>query len=46
MKADLAINSYVLGISRQCKSAGLVISNKLDFRSCAVRDGFCKSSNI
>ena len=46
MKTDLAIYSYVLGIFIWCKSVGLVISNKLDFNSCAVRDGFCKSSHI
>ena len=46
MKADLAIYTYMLGISTQCKSVSLKISNKLDCISCAVRDGFCKSSHI
>ena len=23
-----------------------MLSNKLDFNSCAIRDGFCKSSHI
>ena len=43
VKADLAIYSYVLGTF---KSVGLIISNKLDFISCADKDGFCKSSHI
>ena len=40
MKVDLAIYSHVLGISRWCKSVGLILSNKLDLISCAIKDGF------
>ena len=43
MKTDLVIYSYVLGI---LGSAGLIISNKLDFISYADMDGFHKSSYI
>ena len=46
LKANLAIYSYVLGISRYCKSVGLIISNKLGFISYAIRDGFRKSKYI
>ena len=46
VKAALVIFSYLLGIFMQCKSVGLIISYKLDFISCADRDGFRKSSHI
>ena len=38
--------SYVLGIFRKCKSVGLIISNKLDFISCADKDGFVNPVTI
>ena len=46
MKIDLIIYSHVFGISRQYKSVGLMFSNKLDFNSCVMWDGFYKSSHI
>ena len=45
VKADLAIYSHVFDVQGYCKSVGLMFSNKLDINSCAVRDGFCKSSH-
>ena len=43
VNADLTIYTHVHGVSG---SVGLMLSNKLDFSSSAIRDGFCKSSHI
>ena len=40
----LASYSYVSGISRECKSVSLIVSNKLDFNPCAIWDSFHTSS--
>ena len=45
-KADLAIYSHMLGVSEYCYSAALMLSYKLDFSSCAIRDSCWKSSHI
>ena len=40
LKADLAIYSHMFGVS------GFLLRYTLYFDSCAIRDGFCKSSHI
>ena len=45
MKADLAIYTHVLGVPGQYDSVALMLSHKMDFNSCANKDGFCKSSH-
>ena len=46
VKADLTICIHVFGVFRQCKSVGLIYSNKLDFSSCVILDRFCKPIHI
>ena len=46
VKADLAIYSPVNGVYVQCLSLAFMLSYNLDFNSCAIRDGFRKSSHI
>ena len=46
MKADLAICSHVVDASGLCISVSLILDFELDFSSCAIWDGFCKSSHI
>ena len=45
VKVDLAIYSYIVDVSGQCMSVSLILGFKLDFNSCAIWDGFCKSSH-
>ena len=45
MKADLAIYTHVLGVPGQYESVALRLGHKMDFNSCANKDGFRKSSH-
>ena len=40
VKADLAMYSHAVAVSRQCMSVSLILGYKLDFSSCAIRAGF------
>ena len=40
VKADLAMYSHTVDVSRQCMSVLLILGCKLDFSSCAIRTGF------
>ena len=44
-KADLAIYSHVVNASGQCMCESLILGHDLDFRSCGILVGFCKSSH-
>ena len=46
VKADLAINSYIVTVSGQYLSVAITLSNKMDFSYCDNTVGFCKSSHI
>ena len=46
MKADLAIYSLIVGMSRQWENVATMLSIKLDFCCCNNSVGFCKSSHI
>ena len=46
MKADLAIYSLVVGMSRLWVNVATMLNNKLDFYCCDNSVGFCKSSHI
>jgi len=46
VKANLLIYINCVKVSRQCLSVAIIISNKLDFNSCAYMAGFPKSSHI
>ena len=46
MKADLAIYSHAVDVSGQCMSESLTLGHNLDFSSCDIMVGFCKSSHI
>ena len=46
VKADLAIyNSHAVDVSGQCMSESLILGHNLDFSSCDILVGFCKSSH-
>ena len=45
VKADLAMYSHAVDVSRQCMSVSLILDCKLDFSSCAIRASFRKSSH-
>ena len=45
VKADLAIYSHIVDASEQYMNASLILGFKLDFSSCAIWDGYCKSSH-
>jgi len=45
-KTDLLIYSNCVTVSGRCLSVATIISNKIDFNSCADCDGFPKSSHI
>ena len=45
LKADLAIYNHIVDACGQCMSVSLILSFKLDLSSCAIWDGFCKSSH-
>ena len=44
IKADLIYSSFVT-VSGQCMSVAIILSNKMDFDSCACMEGFHKSSH-
>ena len=46
VKADLAIYSHAVYASGQCMSESLILGHNLDFSSCDILVGFCKSSRI
>ena len=46
VKADLAIYSSANGVYGQCRSVAFMSSHNLDFSSCGIVPGFCKSSHI
>ena len=46
VKADLFIYSNCVTVSGQCLSVAIIISNKMDFNSCAYMVDFPKSSHI
>ena len=46
VKADLAIYSHIVDASGQCMSESLILGHNLDFSSCHILVGFCKSSHI
>ena len=45
VKAYLAMYSHAVDVSRWCMSVSLILGCKLHLRSCAIRDGFRKSSH-
>ena len=45
VKADRAMYSHTVDVSRQCMSVSLILGCKLDFNSCAIIASFCKSSH-
>ena len=46
MKADLAIYSHADDAAGQCMSESLMLGHNLDFSSCDILVGFCKSGHI
>ena len=46
VKADLAIYSHTADAARQCMSESLMLGHNLDFSTCDILVGFCKSSHI
>ena len=46
VKADLAIYSHTVDVGGQCMSESLTSGHHLDFSSCDIMVGFCKSSHI
>ena len=46
VKADLAIHSHAVDASGQCMSESLILGHNLDFSSCDISVGFCKSIHI
>ena len=46
VKADLAIYSHAVDAFGQCMSESLILGHNLDFSSCDILVGFCKSSHI
>ena len=46
VKADLAIYSHAVCVGGQCMSESLTLGHNLDFSSCDIMVGFCKSSHI
>ena len=45
MKADLAIYSHVVDAAGQCMSESLTLVHNLNFSTCDILVGFCKSSH-
>ena len=45
VKADLAIYSHAVDVGGQCISESLTLRHNLDFSSCDIMVGFCKSSH-
>ena len=46
MKVGLAIYSHAVDVGGQCMSESLILRHNLDFSSCDIMVGFCKSSHI
>ena len=46
VKADPAICSSAIGVSGKCRSVAFMSSHYLDFSSCGIVPGFCKSGHI
>ena len=47
VKADVFDHSHMLGVCGQCQNLALMLKlYKLNFSSCAIRTGFCKSRHI
>ena len=46
MKADVAIFSHAVDAAGQCMSESLMLGHNLDFSTCDILVGFCKSSHI
>ena len=46
VKADLAIYSQAVDVRGRCMSESLILGHNLDFSSCDIMIGFCKSSHI
>ena len=46
VKADLAIYSHAVDFSGQCMSESLILGHNLDFSSCDILVGSCKSSHM
>ena len=46
VKADLAIYSHAVDVGGQCMSESLTLVHNLEFSSCDIMVGFCKSSHI
>ena len=45
VKADLAIYSQAVNVRGQCMSESLILEDNLDFSSCDIMVGFCKTSH-
>ena len=45
VKADLAMYSHTVDVSRQCMTVSLILGCKLDFSSYTIMGGFCKCSH-
>ena len=45
VKADLAIYSLTVDVGGQCMSESLTLGHNLDFSSCDIMVGFCKSNH-
>ena len=46
VKADLAIYSHAVNAAGQCMSESLMLGHNLDFSTCDILVGFCKSDHI
>ena len=46
VKVDLAIYSHIVDAAEQCMSESLMLGHNLDFSTCDILVGFCKSSHI
>ena len=46
MKTDLTTYSHAVDVGGQCISESLISGHNLDFSSCDIMVGFCKSSHI
>ena len=46
VKADLVIYSQTVDAAGQCMSESLILGHNLDFSTCDILVGFCKSSHI
>ena len=46
VKANLAVYSQAVDVRGQCMNESLMLGHNLDFSSCDIMVGFCKSSHI